>query len=178
MIGAAFMAAPACAPPPAAQVADEPTVEDLPPYTEADRLRFGDTLAHELFGLDVSERPLLENARFVDSVRTADRILRVRLKTIRAETFETQTRYHLVLRPTGEAPLTGAPLESELTLTVGVGSPSLPLLRSMDVNIVGRELVVMLKRYQHEGRAVVHFRAEPATASVLQAVEQVLGEKI
>lgn len=147
--------------------------QDLPVYDTAQAHLFDDSIAPEVFGLKVDGIPPEQDKQLLKRSMQADHALRVKLKTIREERFGDTVRYRIVLRPVGP-PLFGAPVttdgESELELMVGRASPSLSLIRSMSVEVVGAQFVLLLKRFQMNGEQVLHFRAEADEEPIVRAI--------
>lgn len=152
--------------------ADVP-LEDLPPYTAEQAALYNDAIAPEVFGLNTTpgrEKP----EEFVQLVQQADHIGRVKLVTItRTKTpADGRIRYHLALQPLGD-PLRGETLQPQVELTVGMGSPSISLLRALDSEAIGSKFIILLKRYRAKGQMVLHFRAYPDSAKVADAIKVV-----
>jgi hypothetical protein len=165
----------ACAPPPVANTADELAVEDLPPYDAEAAELFDDSVAPEVFGFKVDRSSVLNDSIFRERVAKADQIQAVRLSTIQQDKVGLAVRYRLILAPLPPA-LAGEPLSPETELQVGLGSPSLNLIRSMDLELVGKEFIVLLKAFRLSGKAVWHFSAEPNTAPIRDAILKLRAE--
>lgn len=153
------------------QPAPPPPVEDLPLYDQDALQVFDDSIAPEVFGLQVERSKPAKDPLLKRRCKAADHIARVKLRTILEERFAESLRYRIVVQPLGE-PLVGGALPSELELTVGRASPSLSMLRSMSVEAVGAKFILLLKRYQLNSEPVLHFRGEPDQDNVLAAILQ------
>lgn len=150
--------------------AEQPAAE-LPVYDrEASRV-FDDSIAPEVFGLEVDREDPNKDPLFTRRSREADHVLRVKLRTIREERFDGSLRYRIVVQPLGP-PIMGEPLAEELELNVGRASPSLSMLRSMSVEAVGAKFILLLKRYQLDQDLVFHFRGEPDREGIVEAIRR------
>lgn len=153
----------------------ETPVTELPPYTVDEQLVFDDSIAPEVFGLDV-DGSSVDDPSFVQRAMRADLITRAKLLTITSDELAGQTSYHVTLKPLG-APLFGFPSKGNIEITVGRASPSLTLLRSMAVKGVGQKLIVLLRNYRLDDGRVVHFRGEPDTEEIANALQSLRGAK-
>jgi hypothetical protein len=150
--------------------ADQPAAE-LPAYDREAARVFDDSIAPEVFGLQVDREDPNQDPLFIQRCREADHVSRVKLRTIREERFDGALRYRIVVQPLGPA-LAGEPLKDELELNVGRASPSLSMLRSMSVEAVGAKFILFLKRYQLDQELVFHFRGEPDRETIVQAIRR------
>jgi hypothetical protein len=150
----------------------EVPVEDLPAYDATAVRIFDDSIAPEVFGLQVDRTDLEKDPRFKQRAEEADHVLHVKLRTIREERFEDALRYRIVVQPLGE-PLFGGPVAGELELSVGRASPSLSMLRSMSLEAVGAKFLLLLKRYRLKDEPVLHFRGEPESPAIIEAIRRV-----
>lgn len=149
----------------------ERPAEELPAYDQEAARVFDDSIASEVFGLQVERPNPAKDPLLRQRSRVADHVARVKLRTILEERFDDSLRYRIIVQPLGE-PILGAALPEELELTVGRASPSLSMLRSMSVEAVGAKFILLLKRYQLNGEPVFHFRGEPDQSNVLAAVQR------
>lgn len=150
--------------------AEQPT-EELPAYDQEAARVFDDSIAPEVFGLQVERPNPAKDPLLRERSHVADHVARVKLRTILEERFDDSLRYRIIVQPLGE-PILGAALPEELELTVGRASPSLSMLRSMSVEAVGAKFILLLKRYQLNGEPVFHFRGEPDQGNILAAVQR------
>jgi hypothetical protein len=160
-----------CSAPAAERATAEQPAEGLPVYDQEAAQVFDDSIAAEVFGLEVERTNPATDQVLRRRCGEADHIARVKLRTILEERFADSLRYRIVVQPLG-TPILGDVLPAELELTVGRASPSLSMLRSMSVEAVGAKFVLLLKRYQLNGEPVLHFRGEPDQANVLAAIRQ------
>ena len=148
-------------------------IAELPLYTAEEARTYDDSLAQEIF--DSGAKPTFGEP-FQKRVLHADVIVQVKLVAINAERSEASVRYEIVTDPTAE-PLEGELAAGSFELTVGRGSPSQAMLKALDTQLVGTHMIVFAKRYQRDGKLVVHFRAEPETVGVRDAVKKVLAQR-
>lgn len=149
----------------------EEPAEHLPTYDQEAARIFDDSIAPEVFGLQVERANPARDSVLRERSQSADHVARVKLRTILEERFDDSLRYRIIVQPLGE-PILGAALPEELELTVGRASPSLSMLRSMSVEAVGAKFILLLKRYQINGEPVFHFRGEPDQGNVLAAIQR------
>lgn len=160
-----------CSGPSTEQAASAQPTEQLPVYDQEAAQVFDDSIAPEVFGLQVERTNPAKDRVLRARSRGADHITRVKLRTILEERFAESLRYRIVVQPL-EEPIFGGTLPAELELTVGRASPSLSMLRTMSVEAVGAKFILLLKRYQLNSEPVFHFRGEPDQADVLAAIRQ------
>lgn len=149
---------------------------NLPAYTAEEAALFDDSFSPELLGMRYGEErqsPEKLEAR----TRRADTVSPVKVATVNRESVGEQHRYHLILKPRGPA-LAGVNLDQEVDVFVGPTNPAFAFLRSVEAKLVGKDMVVFLRRYQEEGDVIVHFRGEPDNEKVRAAVKRAatLGE--
>lgn len=144
-------------------------MSDLPPYTEEESRLYDDSIAQDVFDEEAS---VPRGDRFREGVVRADIIVPVRLVAINAERSEDAVRYELIADPEGPA-LKGSS-QGPLQLSVSRGSPSQAMLKSLDTQLVGSKLIVIARRYQRDGKLVLHFRAEADTVAARDAIENAL----
>ncbi len=150
--------------------AEHPAVE-LPLYDQQAARIFDDSIAAEVFGLQVDRPDPSNDSLLRQRSQEADHVLRVKLRTIREERFDESLRYRIVVQALGR-PLVGEAVAGDLELSVGRASPSLSMLRSMSVEAVGAQFILLLKRYQLNEEVVFHFRGEPDQETILKAIHQ------
>src|SRR5690606_9517368 len=101
-----------------------PPTDELPVYDQQAARIFDDSIAPEVFGLQVERASPTRDSLLRERSQASDYIARVKLRTIREERFDDSLRYRIVVQPLGE-PIAGDALPPELELTVGRASPSL-----------------------------------------------------
>lgn len=156
----------ACGPSPSPK---EIPLDRLPPYTAEAQGLFDDSIAPEVFGLEIDRSALLDDPRFRARAQQADLVFRAKLATVTHDQAAGHSRYIVVFQRIG-APIVGHEAPPEVEVTVGRGSPSLTLLRSMAGEAVGKKTTVLLRRYRKDDERVLHFRAEPDSSEILQAI--------
>lgn len=164
----------ACSPSPAApETPDE--VAELPPYDAEAAEVFDDSIAPEIFGFRVDRSNLMSDKALAQRVREAERIQEVRLTTIQQDKMGSVLRYVLLVSPVA-APLAGESIPADYEVRVGAGSPSLSLIRSMDVELVGKRFILFLKSFRKANQLVVHFRGEPNSDAFRTAITQMRAQ--
>lgn len=145
-------------------------MSELPKYTQAEVASFDDSFAPEVFDPEASAP---KGDRFRRSVQQADLIVPARLTAINAKRSGGSVRYQLIADPSGAA-LKGFLGEGPLEFEIAPGSPSLGMLKAMDTQLVGTKLILLARRYQLDGKIVMHFRAEADTVPSRQAIAEAL----
>jgi hypothetical protein len=149
-----------------------PVAEGLPPYTAAEATLFDDTLDPEIFGAELSGMEAGGDTKLAERTRRADSVVAVRVATVTREGGRSEgAAYELSLVPVGP-PLSGAPVEGTLTVTIRAKSPSFPLVRRADTAFTGAQLILFFKRYNQQGQAVAHWHGKPDNEAVRVAVER------
>lgn len=147
-----------------------PTTENLPPYGPGAAALFDDTFSPDFFGLERPEAPD-SDPKLRTRVQTADTILPARISTVTRDSAGGRSSFTLVLTATGAA-LRGSSSSEPLTLTVGPESPSFPWIESIGTDLVGVPLILLAKRYNDAGKALLHWHAEPDTPILRRAIER------
>lgn len=146
----------------------------LPPYTAEAAALFDDTLASEIFGVPGAEQtPAHQQRRLYGRVSEADVIVPVRVATVTRDGIGEHVRYNLSLAPIAD-PLRGS-TEGTVEVEVGPTSPSFALVRSEDTRLVGRQLLLLMKRFDESGVTTNHFRGEPATPENIERVRKLMA---
>ncbi len=149
----------------------ERPLEELPTYEAEPAQWFDDSLSPSIFGLP--EGPDVTRASYWEQlVQSADYVSRVRLTTVTRARTGDQVSYRVVLRPVGSA-IRGPEMEDEIEVRVGLDSPSIGLLHSLDTEAVGKKFIVFLKRFRANDQSTWHFRGVPESAKTLEAIELV-----
>lgn len=144
---------------------------ELPDYTPAESVLFDDQFHEAVY------RPVAWSAspKLSDRVRFADGVAVARITTA-TEVPGTGTLPHIAVELTivGQ-PFKGAPTGTPVRLTLAPDSPSYRLFRWQRPLLLGKDVVLFYRSYDHEGETRVHFRAEPNIQAVHLAVQQVLS---
>ena len=146
-----------CAPPQDPQA--PPDVEDLPAFSATEAALFDDTIADSAFGEGMDDTGPDQELKLSERSVRADGIVPVRISTVTSDLRDDDQLYQLVLVPTG-APLHGPEQSEPISVTVSSASPSFPLVRGADAELVGKQLIFMYRRYNVEGNATMHWRLE------------------
>jgi methionyl aminopeptidase len=168
-IGALVLAAALCG---AACGSKEPAfvIAELPEYSQQEASAFDDSFAPEVFDPEASAP---KGERFEENVQQADLIVPARLTAINAKRSEGSVRYQMIADPSG-TPLKGVLGQGALEFEISPGSPSLGMLKALDTQLVGIKLILLVRRYQADGKMVMHFRAEADTVPSREAITMAL----
>lgn len=153
---------------PAERPGAAPSAAEFPPYAGGDTLLFDDTFAPEVFGMALGttgDNQLQARAQAADSIE------RVRVATISSEGDSATPRYSLVLVPIAP-PLAGPGNGDGVSVEVIANSPSYPLVRSADRDLVGKTFILLSKRYNDSGHIALHWRGVPDTDNVRATVQR------
>ncbi|MCA9640632.1 MAG: hypothetical protein H6718_33430 [Polyangiaceae bacterium] len=165
---AASLALVACGP----ALSEQPS--GLPPYTATSAGLFDDTLASEIFDMPSAEQtPAQQQRRLRGRVTEADLVVQVRVSTVTRDGTGENVRYNLSLTPVA-APLKGQ-VSGAIEVEVGPTSPSFALVRSEDTRLVGRQLLLLLKRFDESGAVTNHFRGEAATPENADQIRKMMA---
>ncbi|MEZ4372111.1 MAG: hypothetical protein R3B07_14860 [Polyangiaceae bacterium] len=146
----------------------------LPAYTATAAGLFDDTLASEIFDMPSAEQtPAQQRRRLYGRVTEADLIVQVRVGTVTRDGTGESVRYNLSLAPVA-APLKGE-LDGSIEVEVGPTSPSFALVRSEDTRLIGRQLLLLLKRFDEAGAVTNHFRGESATPENAEQIRKMMA---
>lgn len=142
----------------------------LPEYTPEEAAAFDDVLAPGIFGLK-ADLPPAKDPNFSPRVAHADWVGRARITTISKEALAGKDGYTLALSPEGTA-LAGRDTPAAVEVRVPQGSPSYLRLDTASETLVGRRIILFLRRYSDRGEATNHWHAEPDDESIAAAVDQ------
>ncbi len=146
-------------------------IDELPAYEDESSDWFDDSLSPAIFGLS-GNTDVIREPFWAQLVVASDHISRVRLTTVTRARTGDQVSYRVVLRPIGD-PIRGPSLDDAVEVRVGLESPSIGLLHSLDTEAVGKKFIVFLKRFRSNSQAVWHFRGLAESAKTLEAIEHV-----
>lgn len=155
---------------PAARPATVEMVE-LPNYTPAESVLFDDQFHEAVY------RPVAWSAtpKLSDRVRFADVVAVARITTATEEAVSSGLPHIAVELAVLGQPFKGAAPGGPVRITLAPDSPSYRLFRWQRPVLLGKDVVLFYRRYDHEGETRVHFRAEPNIQAVHLAVQQVLS---
>lgn len=156
---------------PAARPASFESIE-LPRYTPAQAVLFDDQF-HEAVFRQVYWTP---DHKLGDRVRLAEAVVVARITTA-SEIPSSQGAPDIIveLRPWG-TPLVGSAPEGPVLLTLSPDSPSHRLFRWQRQRLLGRDVVLLMRRYEQSGEVQVHFRAEPNLQDVHLAIQRAIQQ--
>ncbi len=145
----------------------------FPTYDPEEAALFDDSAAPEIFGFRLGgpapgTDPVLE-----EQVRRADSVARVRVATV---SREGATGYSITVEPAGGS-LAGRPMDSSVTLEVRQNTPSFPFVRARGESLLGKVVILLLRRYNEQGTVTVHWRMEPDEHAVKVAVQAAVEKR-
>jgi hypothetical protein len=146
-----------------------PEDQALPAYDSAARSLLDDGMAAQIFGLSTGD-DAMRNNDVVRRTAASQAVVVARVATITRNTTDNSLAYELVLSPFG-APLMGNWTEGPIYLEVSQKNPAFPLVDSTGTELTGRRVILFLRMYDQDGRATLHFHAEPDTPAMLKAVQ-------
>lgn len=144
-------------------------VEGLPPYTPAEAAVFDDSIALAVFGHREEREEPERDPKLIERTQRADTVVRVKVATATRDDLPGAVAYTLVMVAV-DAPLAGREMQDPVEVRIEPTNPSLPLLRDAERALVGRTLVLFFRLYNDQGEPRVHFRAEPDTEPIRDAV--------
>ncbi len=156
----------------AARAPEIPQGRIFPEYSPSQALLFDDVLAPALFGFDPEGRDPARDPKLRDRTRLADFVIPARVESLtRVGGVENQGSYELTLAPT-EAPLVGEHA-GPIVLDIPVSGPSYNWVAGAGASFAGVRLIVFARSFRADeaGGEAIHFRAEPDTPTVRQAVK-------
>jgi hypothetical protein len=114
--------------------------------------------------------------KLAERVRLADAIVVARIKTVSEQLTEAgQPNIIVELLPSGN-PLKGEASREPVRLTLAPSSPAYRLFRWRQPELLGKDVVLLYRRYTRSDENEVHFRAEPNISEVHAAVRQALTQ--
>ena len=156
---------------PSAQPVPAPSAEKYPEYTPEQASLFDDTFSPAVFGAPV-DKPPGEDPKLRERTRLADSVVRAKVATLtRDRGPEGSPSYQLGLRPL-EPAWRGETPDQAVFAPVNGGSPAYPFVASADAVLVGRVVVLFVRRYNEGGSATLHWHGEPDTQEVRAAIEK------
>ncbi|MDX2055866.1 MAG: hypothetical protein SFV15_25920 [Polyangiaceae bacterium] len=147
--------------------AHSPSASNLPEYAGPASAAFDDSIAPgtvepSFLSADTASRQAL-------SKRTAeaDTVAPVRVATA----SQVGASFDLTLEPVG-APIRGAAFTEAFTVSVSARAPAYAFLESHRLQLLGTTVIIFLKAFNVEGSVETHFRIEPNSPSMRQAIER------
>ena len=150
----------------------------LAPYSPEAAVLFDDVFAPAIFGFDPEGRHPGKDPKLKERTRQAEFVLVARVETVsRVGGVAHRGAYEVALAPVG-APLVGQAPPGPVVLNVPATSPSYAWLDGAGAKWVGSRLVVFGRHYGDGAAKALHFRCEPDTAEVRNAVEHDAGLRV
>jgi hypothetical protein len=147
----------------------------LLPYSPEAAVLFDDVFAPAVFGFDPEGRHPAQDPKLKERTRQAEFVLVARVETVsRIGGIAHRGAYEVTLAPLGK-PLAGEAVAGPIVLSVPASNPSYAWLAGANVKWVGSRLVVFGRHYADVAGPSLHFRCEPDTSEVRNAVEHDAG---
>ncbi len=140
----------------------------LPEYSAEESGIFDDILTPGTFGLP-SVVPATQDPQLGPRVHEADTVSPVRIATATTESLDGNDTSTLAFNPDG-APLAGHALDGPVELRFSVGNPSAESIDRLGDSLVGKHLVLFLKRFDDQGEPKVHFHGDADTPELRNAI--------
>lgn len=144
-------------------------IAGLPDYTPEEATVFDDVLSAGIFGTR-PDAPPEKDSNFPLRVRRADWVGRARVSTVSKETLAGKDGYTLALSPDGPA-IAGNPPSNPVELRVPRGSPAFLRLETTPDSVVGKRVILFLRRYADRGEPANHWHGEADDPSIVAAIE-------
>lgn len=144
---------------------------ELPSFTPAEAVLFDDQFDEAVFGR-IAWYP---SPKLSDRVRLADTVAVARIVTASEQPTADGGALVIIECRTETPALAGVAPDPTVRLTLAPNSPSYRFFRWQRPTLLGKDVVLFYRRYNQGGEVRVHFRAEPNTPAVHQAVQQVLS---
>jgi hypothetical protein len=158
---------------PACHSSNEPRVASvlagLPEYTPEEATVFDDVLSAGIFGL----RPEVDPAKdpnMAARVAHSDWVGRARISTISKETLAGKDGYTLAVSPEGQV-IAGSQA-TPLDLKIPRGSPAFSRLETSHDALIGKRIVLFVRKYADRGEATHHWHADADAADVMSSIER------
>jgi len=145
-------------------------LEGLPEYTPEEAAVFDDKLSAAIFGLRAEVDPS-KDPNMTDRVTHADWVGRARVSTISKETLAGKDGYTLGVSPDGQA-VAGTHPAAALELRIPRGSPSFSRLETSRDSLIGKRLIIFVRKYSDRGEAANHWHGDADDPSVMAAIER------
>lgn len=142
----------------------------LPAYGAIDAVIFDDTIAPEALGVPADGRSPADDSKLVPRTEQAEAVVRAKIVTVTRNQLDDRLAYRLVLRPVGDSLVGRAPSEP-IELDLAPDNASVSHLRKNERALVGKTVLLFMRRYDDGGRVVTHFHLESDAPQVLEAVE-------
>jgi len=158
----------------ACSAAPPPSAEAPPPFlTDSMSKLFDNSIEPSAVGLGVPMRADARNL-LLQRAQNAEFILHARIATVSTEGTGETARYIITLRASG-APLNGVkPPADTFTISVAATDPSYALARSRDLQLVGTDVVAIMRRFTTQEGPVLRWYLAPNTEQVADIVKQAM----
>lgn len=144
-------------------------LEGLPEYTPEEATAFDDKLSAAIFGMRPDVDPT-KDPNTAARVSHADWVGKARVSTVSRDTLAGKDGYTLGVSPEGPA-LAGGQPAAGLELRVPRGSPSFQRLEASRDSLIGRRLILFVRKYADRGEPTHHWHGDaddPVVAAVIE----------
>jgi hypothetical protein len=145
-------------------------LEGLPEYTPEEAVVFDDKLSAAIFGLKAEVEPS-KDPNLSPRLKRSDWVGKARISTISKETLAGKDGYTLGISPDGQT-VAGVAPQAAIDLRVPRGSPSFTRLEASRDSLIGKHLVVFIRKFADRGEATNHWHGEADDPSVIAAIER------
>jgi hypothetical protein len=143
-------------------------IAGLPEYTPEEAAVFDDVLAPPVFGLRAEVAPE-KDPNLAARVGHADWVGRARVSTVSREALAGKDGYTLGLSPEGAA-LAGSETATSVELRVPQGSPSYLRLETASSSLVGKRIILFVRKYADRGEPTSHWHGEADEDATTSAI--------
>lgn len=143
---------------------------DLPSYGPNEAVLFDDTFSAAVFDTTIAPAPDWR-AKMNNRTAAADAVVRARISTVSSQQSEAMSSLELEFTPAGAA-LAGRTETASIMVELPSRSPSFAVVGVDSSALIGKTVILFYRRYNQDGTATVHWRAEPDTQTVTAAVHQ------
>jgi hypothetical protein len=145
-------------------------LEGLPEYTPEEASVFDDRLSAAIFGMKPDVEPG-KDPNMAARVGHADWVGRARVSTVSRDTLAGKDGYTLGVSPEGQAMAGGQPAAA-LELRVPRGSPSFTRLETSRDSLIGKRLIIFVRKYADRGEPTNHWHGDADDPGVVAVVER------
>lgn len=143
--------------------------EGLPPFTAEEAALFDDRVAPVVFGLSEGRGPS-RDPNFYDRLKRADAVLHGRISTVTEEALAGRSGYALSVAVEGT--VRGSVTERVLELRIPPGSTGLARMQASSAALVGKRIVLFIRRFARGDDVELHFHAEADDAATREALKR------
>ncbi len=134
---------------------------------------FDDVLAPALFGFDPQGRTPAKDPKLRGRTQNADFVVPVRVESLSKVGAQNEGAYEVTLAPTG--PALAGEHTGPIVIQVPMGGPSYAWVDGAGASFAGSRLIIFGKAFRHGEGSVLHYRGEPDTPEVREAIARDAG---